>query len=61
MLNFGASKPKVKGGPPGSEPNSFNFMHVLRKFGNIVCWHPPGRLAPPPWGNPGSATEKSGF
>ena len=39
--------------PPG--PNSFNFMHVLGKFGKIICWCP-RRLAPPPQGNPGSAT-----
>ena len=41
--------------PPGG-PNSFNFMQFLGKFGKIVCWRPPGELAPPPWGNPGSAT-----
>ena len=41
--------------PPG--PNSFNFMHFWGKFGKIVCWRPPpGELAPPPRGNPGSAT-----
>ena len=40
--------------PPG--PNSFKFMQCLGKFGKIVCWHPPGELAPPPRGNPGSAT-----
>ena len=46
-----------KGGAPG--PNSFNFMQNLGKFGKIVCWGPPapGELAPPSWGNPGSATE----
>ena len=37
-------------------PNSFNFMQFLGKFGKIVCWRPPGKLAPPPRGNPGSAT-----
>ena len=42
--------------PPGG-PNSFNFMQFLGKFGKIVCWHPPGELAPPPRGNPASATE----
>ena len=41
--------------PPG--PNSFNFMQFLGKFGKIVCWHPPGELAPPLPGNPGSATD----
>ena len=25
-------------------------------FGKIVCWRPPGELAPPPRGNNGSAT-----
>ena len=38
-------------------PNSFNFMQFLGKFGKIVCWRPPGELAPPPRGNPGSATD----
>ena len=42
--------------PPGG-PNSFNFMQFLGNFGKIVCWRPPGELAPPPRGNPGSATE----
>ena len=37
-------------------PNSFNFMQFLGKFGKIICWRPLGELAPPPWGNPGSAT-----
>ena len=32
-------------------------MQFLGKFGRIVCWRPPGELAPPPWGNPGSATD----
>ena len=42
--------------PPG--PNSFNFMQFLGAFGKIVCWRPlPRELAPPPRGNPGSATE----
>ena len=41
---------------PGG-PNSFNFMQFLGKFDKLVCWHPPGELAPPPRGNPGSATE----
>ena len=38
-------------------PNSFNFMQFLRNFGKIICWRPPGELAPPPRGNPRSATE----
>ena len=42
--------------PPGG-PNSFDFMQFFGKFGNFVCWRPPGELAPPPRGNPGSATD----
>ena len=41
--------------PPGG-PNSFNFMQFLGNFGKIVCWRPPGELAPLPRGNSGSAT-----
>ena len=41
--------------PPGGQ-NSFNFMQFWGQFGKIVCWRPPGELAPPPRGNPGSAT-----
>ena len=41
--------------PPGG-PNSFNFMQFLGKFGKIVRWRPPGEMASPPRGNPGSAT-----
>ena len=42
--------------PSPGGPNSFNFMQFLGNFGKIVCWRPPGELAPPPRGNPGSAT-----
>ena len=42
--------------PPLGGPNSFNFMQFLGNFGKIVCWRPPGELAPPPRGNPGSTT-----
>ena len=35
--------------------NFFNCMQFFRKFGKIICWLPPGGLAPPPMGNPGSA------
>ena len=31
-------------------------MQFSGKYGKIVCWRPPGELAPPPRGNPGSAT-----
>ena len=43
--------------PPPGGPNSFNFMQFSGKIGKIVCWRPPGELAPPPRGNPGSATD----
>ena len=34
--------------PPG-DPNSFNFMQFLRKFGKIVCWRPHlGEILDPP-------------
>ena len=46
--HFGRSSPQG--------PNSFIFMQILGKFGKIVSWRPtPLELAPPPWGNPGSA------
>ena len=53
----GGSKGGARGtrAPPGGR-NSFNFMQFLGKFGKIVCWRPPWELAPPPRGNPGSAT-----
>ena len=31
-------------------------MQFLGNFGKIVCLRPPGESAPPPRGNPGSAT-----
>ena len=52
----------LRGGARDSRPrgpNSFNFMQFLGKYGKIVCWRPPGELAPPPQGNPGSVTVKS--
>ena len=53
----GRSKGGCKGHvPPLGGPNSFNFMQFSGKYGKIVCWCPPGELAPPPRGNPGSAT-----
>ena len=30
-------------------------------FGKIICWRPPGELAPPPTGNPGSAPGCNGI
>ena len=47
---------KILDVPPPGGPNSFNFMQFLGNFDKIVCWRPPGELAPPPRGNPGSAT-----
>ena len=41
--------------PPGPNSNSFNFMQLLGKFAKILCWRPPGGLAPLPRGNRGSA------
>ena len=44
----------------GARPaqNFLNFMQFFAKFGKIICWRPPpGGLAPPPTGNPGSAPE----
>ena len=40
---------------PPTAQNFLNFMQFFAKFGKIICWHPPGGLAPPPMGNPGSA------
>ena len=43
--------------PPTGGPNSFNFMQFLGKdLPNNSFLHPPLELAPPPRGNPGSAT-----
>ena len=56
----GGSKGGARATPPG-DPNSFNFMQFLGKYGKIVCWRPPGALAPPPQGNPGSATGSVGY
>ena len=36
-------------------------MQFLGNFGKIVCWCPPGELAPPPGGNPGPATGNNSF
>ena len=48
---------KILDAPHG--PNSFNFIQFLGKFGKIIYRRPPspGGCAPPPRGNPGSATE----
>ena len=34
-----------------------NLMQFFGKFGKIICSAPPGGLAPPPTGNPGSASD----
>ena len=54
---------KILDAPPlPGGPNSFNFMQFLGNFGEIVCWRPPpGELAPPPRGNPRSATDSGGI
>ena len=35
---------KILEAPP--DPNSFNFMQFLGKFGKIICWHPPESWRP---------------
>ena len=42
--------------PPPGGPNSFNFMQFLGNLAKSYVGAPPGELAPPPRGNPGSAT-----
>ena len=42
--------------PPPLAPNFFIFMQFSGKIGQIIGWHPPLGLVPPPLGNPGSAT-----
>ena len=64
-LNHLINEYQISGGSKGGregraplpgDPNSFNFKQFLGKFGKIIFWCPPGELAPPPWGNPGSTT-----
>ena len=44
---------------PPLAPNFFIFMQFSGKIGQIIGWRPlPLGLAPPPLGNPGSATER---
>ena len=57
---------QIQGGAPGARPppstdeNLLNFMQFFDKSGKFVCWcPPPGRLAPPTPGNPGSAPDGS--
>ena len=42
--------------PPPLAQNFFIFMQFSGKIGQIIGWRPPLGLAPPPLGNPGSAT-----
>ena len=46
--------------PPFSRSKFFQFHAVSRRFGKILCWRlPPAELAPPPLGNPRSATAET--
>ena len=57
MVCSGGSKGGHEGRAPPWGSEFFQFMQFSGKFGKIVCWHPPpGELAPPPRGNPGSVT-----
>ena len=42
---------------PTSGSKFFKFHTIFGKFGKLLCWHPPGELAPQPEGNPGSSTD----
>ena len=42
----GGSKGGARDVRPSRGVNSFNFMQFLGKFAKIVCWRPPGELAP---------------
>ena len=46
---------RARHAPPPTAQNVLNFMQFFTKFGKIICWRPPGELAPHPTGNPGSA------
>ena len=59
MLSIGGSRGGGRQGraPPPRPQNFFIFMQFSGKIGQIIGWRPPPReLAPPPRGNPGSAT-----
>ena len=53
-LISGGSKGGARDAPPG--PKFFQFHEVLGKIWQNRMLEPPGELAPPPRGNPGSAT-----
>ena len=55
-LCSGRSKEGCKGRAPPVAQNFFIFMQFSGKIGQIIGWRPPLGLAPPPLGNPGSAT-----
>ena len=60
ILFSGGSKGGCEGrAPPPLAQNFFIFMQFLGKIGQIIGWAPPLGLAPPPLGNPGSATALS--
>ena len=54
MVISGGSKGGAGDAPPGSK--FFQFHAVFGKIRQICVLAPPGELAPPPRGNPGSAT-----
>ena len=47
---------KILDAPPPGGPNSFNFMQLWENLAKSYVGGPPGELAPPLRGNPGSAT-----
>ena len=50
--------PRGWGRSAHTDQSFLNFMQFFDKSGKFVCWRPPpGGLAPPPTGNPGSAPE----
>ena len=58
MIASDGSKGGAQGTPPPGDRIFFNFMQFSGNFNKIVSWRPPPwGLAPPPRGNPGSATD----
>ena len=57
MISGGFRGGLTRRAPPSTVQNCLNFMQFFTKFGKIICWRPPGGLAPPPTGNPGSAPD----
>ena len=55
-LFSGGSKGGAGDVPPPGNRIFFNFMQFSGNFNKILSWRPPWGLAPPPRGNPGSAT-----